>query len=793
MELVANLPITNARLSADEELQAFKISINQDGIYRLTYEDLVAAGLNDQIPINSQFHMTSQGEDVAILINDGSDNSFGSGDFIEFYGQKLNGEHLAELHASENTHWMTYSQQTTEGSFVDWKPQFDKTMVEYYSDENVYWLNFGDIEGLQMAGISGDPAGSTAITPGYYWKTEHVEESNTFWPYHFTSTDTWFWERATEEKEYVYSTTLSSLASVPISATVRGEVVADSNNYGGSPDHYVDFQINSSTVFTLENWDGRSRYHYEFDVPMGELNEGENQLKMKVYIESKELLFERIYFDWFEVKYARQFEAQNDTINISTHDEGERKYVVNGFSSPKVEVFDISNPLVPIQILQPEISGANGDYTTTFSVTQSIGDDFILVGDKGILEPLSITLYNQASLKSTTLGADYIIVTHRDFITAAQDLADYRASQGLRTLVVNVDELYNQFFYGIRHPLAVKNFLSYATDNWIPPAPKYVILVGDGHWNPKGFSPEIYGSDEVFMLPNLNWVGPWMGMVDSTNLLATLADSDPLPDLHISRIPVNTNDEMVAVVEKIKAYETTSPYQDWTNRVTFIADDPDPSIIPDFEFSSDLIIGNYIPSGVEVERIYLEDYCGGATSSASQCPEMTTAIENSLNITGTLIINYTGHGAINRWAHEQVWSNDNIAALANGGKLPFILSMTCLDGTWIWPDGPETNYGQGLIEEMIRADAKGAVGAFSPSGLGLATGHDAMAEGFYNALYSDDIHELGELALAAKTSLYETNQNLDLIQTFTIFGDPAMKLAVQSPPIYLPLVVNTLD
>jgi hypothetical protein len=116
--------------------------------------------------------------------------------------------------------------------------------------------------------------------------------------------------------------------------------------------------------------------------------------------------------------------------------------------------------------------------------------------------------------------------------------------------------------------------------------------------------------------------------------------------------------------------------------------------------------------------------------------------------------------------------------------------MTCLDGTWIWPDGPETNYGQGLIEEMIRADAKGAVGAFSPSGLGLATGHDAMAEGFYHALYSDHIRELGELALAAKLSLYETNQNLDLIQTFTIFGDPAMKLAVPSPPIYLPLIVN---
>ena len=275
---VVDYSTSNFELESAEEAQLFRVTVDTDGIYRISYDDLIDAGLNAAIANFDSLAMMSQGEDISINIKDDGNGSF---EYIEFYGQKLHGEHLAAQYPMENTHWLTYSQQITDGLYVNWKPLFDANMVEYYSDENVYWLSVGSVPGEQMLSISGDPAGSIAETPIYHMENKHAEESNTFWPYHFTGTDPWFWEKAEEKREYVYTTTLSVLATVPVSATVRGELVADSDNSSISPDHIVGLQLNSSDVITA-TWDGRSRYPYEFVVPMGELIEGENLMKVNI-------------------------------------------------------------------------------------------------------------------------------------------------------------------------------------------------------------------------------------------------------------------------------------------------------------------------------------------------------------------------------------------------------------------------------------------------------------------------------------------------------------------------------
>ena len=134
--------------------------------------------------------------------------------------------------------------------------------------------------------------------------------------------------------------------------------------------------------------------------------------------------------------------------------------------------------------------------------------------------------------------------------------------------MINLNDLYNQFNDGIKNPIAIKNFLAYAFQNWLTP-PSYVLLVGDGHWNYKG-SPA-YDNPTNFMPPYLAWVDPWQGEVDSANQLAMLVGSDPLPDVHIARIPVNTTAELSAVIAKIKAYEQTSA-QAWQKHWLFVAD-----------------------------------------------------------------------------------------------------------------------------------------------------------------------------------------------------------------------------
>jgi hypothetical protein len=156
---------------------------------------------------------------------------------------------------------------------------------------------------------------------------------------------------------------------------------------------------------------------------------------------------------------------------------------------------------------------------------------------------------------------------------------------------------------------------------------------------------------------------------------------------------------------------------------------------------------------------------------------------NDLNSTGALLVNYSGHGSIDFWAGEQIFVNADIPLLSNGSKLPVVFSLTCLDGYWIHPSlSGDTLTKPSLAEELLRASQKGAVATFSPTGLGVATGHDSLQRGFYDALFINGERFLGPATLSGKVRLYNTGFNLDLLQTFTTFGDPALEIQVPASP-----------
>ena len=85
-------------------------------------------------------------------------------------------------------------------------------------------------------------------------------------------------------------------------------------------------------------------------------------------------------------------------------------------------------------------------------------------------------------MKDPANAADYIIISHSDFLNAIQPLAAYRASQGFRVRVVDVQDIYDEFNGGVFDPQAIQGFLSYTYSNWVAPAPSFVLLVGDGHY-----------------------------------------------------------------------------------------------------------------------------------------------------------------------------------------------------------------------------------------------------------------------------------------------------------------------
>lgn len=81
------------------------------------------------------------------------------------------------------------------------------------------------------------------------------------------------------------------------------------------------------------------------------------------------------------------------------------------------------------------------------------------------MRPLSITA-SQPSMLNKDAGADFVIITHKDFAQSIRPLAELRRSQGYKIAIADVESIYNEFSYGVHSPQAVKDFLNWTYLHW---------------------------------------------------------------------------------------------------------------------------------------------------------------------------------------------------------------------------------------------------------------------------------------------------------------------------------------
>lgn len=822
------------RLMNTESLgDRFRISITENGIYKITYDDLLGLGMDiTQIdPVNLQ--LFNQWREVAVIVSGQSDGSFDPGDEITFFGEEFSGDTLSKRYETEDDDWLTYIQQLPDGSLVSWKPEQNSLMMEKYTDENVYWLVKGESPGLRMETINGDPSGISIDPVTTYTDTLHEEESKRWYVSHFTGEESFYWiDLNTNNLTHTFTSTITNMQNWdPSNATIRGEMITLYNNYNSSPDHHARFYLNS-TQFLESTWDGISRLSFENQIDPSLLHDGVNEFTVELINDTSTT--PRVFFDWYEIEFSRNLIVQNDQINFGNQDSGQVKFEIGGFNNlTNPLILDVTNPITPIKITSPEIiessleprlylptvlrsnpaqvsrfnqstfsrdsqvikspdgidsSTSNNEdvYTLMFGVEQTAPADYYITDGQSIRVPDDIKYYPDPGLLEPNPGAEYILITHPDLMDASQQLADYRQSNGYSTMLVNIQDLYNEFTAGITNPLAIKDFLRYAYDFYTE-KPSYVVLIGDGHWNMNYYQSNYFSDEQFFIPPYQAYVDPWMGEVDSTNSLATIVGDDPLADVMIGRIPVNSPEELITYINKVITYESLPNGQDWQKNFTFIADNI-PDTAGDFVALSEAIIADYITpsSSLDATKIYQNDFDCTSTGSP-ECLNVTAAISSTYNQTGTLLLNYSGHAAINRWSSESIWMPDDISSLSNDTKTPVILSMTCLDGYWL---GPELSYVSPSLSELSVLDGNGgAIAAFSPTGLGVASGHDDLQRGFYDSLLENGLWDLGSASMNAKLNLYNTGSNFDLLKTYLVLGDPALQIKrPYDNRLYLPYI-----
>lgn len=700
---------------------AYKILVDADGIYQLTYSALATAG----VPVASidprTLKLHNQGSQVAIYVAGEGDGVFNTSDYVLFYGQK---------------------------------------MTTKYTDVNVYWLTWGGVNGLRMATADGTPGG--AATPEYYRTTQRIEQNKIYQSFYPSGDDNdrWYWAFIIASSGPVVFTatfTLENPAPTSNSAIVSGLF----RGYSAIPYHHTKVYLNGNLIDDAI-WLPEVTRYFTSTVPQSYLINGTNLITVSAPFDGG---ITRDYFlvNRFAITYDKTYTAVGDALFFDGDTSGQWEYRIDAFTTNTIDVFDISAPANPVRILGATIVPIGGSYRLIFQQSISIERTYIALTSAQRKSPKTIVADVPFDLLSTTNGADYMVIAHPNFIGAIQPLVDYYTGQGLRTKVIDVTEIYDSFNYGIFDPEAIRNFVRYAYVSWTRPAPTYVLLVGDGNYDFKNY----FGRGEpVYIPPYLANVDPWMGETAADNRYVAISGDDILPDLHLGRFPVKTSAETTAMVDKTLSYVQNPPATEWNRRILFVADNPDDA--GNFYTYSNAVADYFVPPLYSAQKVY---YLQSPYTTATLA---RTAMFNAIN-EGRLIVNYVGHGARTYWASEQLLKIADLSLINNANRLTFIVPMTCMEGYFIHPSGASDL--SAIAEIFVRAPNKASVASWSPTGLGLASGHDIMNKALYQAIFYDNVIELGPATTLGKLAMVGQGHD-ELIDAYILFGDPAMTLNV---------------
>ena len=736
---------------------SFKVVVADDGLYRLTYADLQAAGL----PINTldprRLQLFEGGSEVSIAVDGQADGRFDEGDSLLFYGRVL---------------------------------------PSRYSRQGVYWLRHGEVSGVRMSArqtVSGTvPAGVLRSTTR--WEQNHYYDAL------FPAADGDHWYAADLRPEIGYTATLRlPPLSAALTATLRVGLVGYTANPDAHPDHHAVVAVNGRPVGEWW-WDSEAPV-VTATLPLGpdvlsSLNAGDNAITVSLpgirAPAQGDPIVEGAWLDAIELDYAPLGASAGSNAVSLRGQAGARRYTLGGLASPVRWLCDTTDPRRPVLLQGYEMVGpSNASYTLRFDDAPAHNPSYLVVTDGGVRGPVSVEADTPSNLRDATHGADYLIITHADFAGALLPLAAHRRAQGLRVVAVDVQDVYDEFSAGRLDPEAIRSFIAYASAQWSKPAPSYVLLVGDGSYDFLDYSG--YGSRN-YIPPYLQMVNPIWGETAADNRYVML-DDDLLPDLMLGRLPVSSPAEAATVVQKIVDYERSPLAGDWNKRHVFVADVADPDE-GDFAAWTDSVYNEFVAglqSGWSGKRIYLDDLPGTVAR------EGTLAAWNQ----GAILMSYVGHSSWHQWASISVAETsagsvryvplfhlNDVAGLHNGGRLPVVLEMTCFTGFFHHPQY------RTLDESLLGHAGGGAVATWSPSGLGLAEGHYFLHRAFYQEALGTDKIQLGAATWAAKVRLFSQvggdGTYADLFDTYHLFGDPAMALDLVAQPcsgrVYLPMV-----
>lgn len=669
------------------------LKVRQTGIYRVSYEMLRDAGLDlAGVPI-AKIALTNQGQAVPVYV-DGK-GKFGPGGFIEFYGQALD---------------------------------------TIYTDTNIYTLQVSRTPAIRVQANSALP-GNGLKPPASYLETLVVNNQKAYANY-APGVDAWY-----DTSMLVYKTSKSW--SFPFQVIGLADPAAPANlelvvwgvtPWPQSPDHHLVVILNGITVAD-QTFDGLVEQILKISLPSGVLQEGANTLQLTLPGDTG-VKYDMVNLDKFSLSYQRLFQAQDGRLTFSA---AGKAFVVTNLPSKNVVVYRMSEAGVE-RLERVNVQAAGSTFTASFAGTNQSAT-YLVSAVERLYTPALEAVRLPANLNTP---AQYLIISHPDFISGLEPLVQARQAQGLTVSVVDVNDLYTQYSYGIFDPQAIKQYIAYAAKNL---GTQYVLLVGGDTYDYRNY----LGRNSLSFIPSIYaTTGPTVKFVPADPLYTDL-NNDNLPDLAIGRFPVRTSAELVLMVNKTLAYAG----KNYGRSAVYTSDKYDGSI--SFKnISTGLAAG--LPASWSVENIHLDDMSVTAAQS-----KLLAAMNR-----GTALVTFTGHSGPATWTFSNLFTTKEAAALTNAERPFVVVQWGCWNTYYV---DPVNNY---LVQSFLFSGDRGAAAV-----LGAATLTDSNSERLLGELLSPRLvapgMTMGQALQTAKSELALTHPELlDVLLGWSLMGDPAL-------------------
>jgi uncharacterized repeat protein (TIGR01451 family) len=676
-------------LAADNGL---KIYVAQEGWYRLTKAAMTAAGY-DPGTDSRALSLYMLGTEQFITVDDGGDGKFDANDAIEFYGYPID---LPSTGA--RTYWLRSvkgsSNRVTVSKINGGDPITGSVPFTVERSERSIFNSVSN-------NADADPFVGTLI----------LAESGTE-PLTVRNLDTSYGGNATIELDVVGATELV---------------------------HSIDVALNGHDLGTvaLNRLDAKT---FSFTVPQSWLSNGTNGVVLtslngeedvSVVVKSR-------------LTYQHLLRADSGALNVKLA--GGRAVTIGGFGANAVRAFDVTDAQHPTELQTSVAADPLGGFAATFTTLSGTLRTVMTADSSRLLAPGEVASNTPSSWSDTNGNsngskgaADFYIVSNKLFIPAAATLKSVRDGEGTATAIVDVDDLYDEFNFGIRTPGAIRSFFQLAA-SW-KRAPGAFMLLGDASVDPRN-----YIDQGTFDFTPTKLV--------TTSLLTTASDDwftdfngDGIADIPVGRIPVRTPEEAALVLGKIASRGT--PSGTWSKSALFVADHS-----PDFDFGSVAVsLSHLLPASITSQTV---DY--GTTASPHN--DTVAAMNN-----GALLATYVGHASVEIWA-ESVFSSSDAATLTNGNRLPVVVALNCLNGLF------HDIFTESLAEALLKAPNGGAVAVWASSGLTQPDQQALMGRALFQQLFGAEKLTLGQAVARAKVVATDP----DVRKSWILFGDPTMKL-----------------